>query len=388
MQKKILMGLFICSFISFTISNGLTPLLPVYTTSIGAKPAMTGYYLSLSCLMLAFGLLIGGWLADRYQRRKALLIVSGILTSPLLWLMGKTTDILLLSVVTIAAWFLIGIGGIQIWNLAGLFSNESERGKNFGIFASTGPLGAMIGGLLFGFIADKWGYSMMFSCISFLIIFWPAAGLLLEDKTVDRLHQKNNSLKKVILWKNKGYLLLLCATLIIGVAHVVAVLSRSLAMDNLGFSAAAISSTCVVAGLVGLPLPPFIGYVSDQLGRKPFLILCYLGCTLALIALALSDSLWHFWIAISLLTSGRAIANAVGSALVTDLIPDFSYGRGISMIGAMMLFSAIIGFSSTGLAVQKFGLIATLLVAAIFPFLAICFLIPIKPVLREVKNEI
>ena len=85
MQKKILMGLFICSFISFTISNGLTPLLPVYTTSIGAKPAMTGYYLSLSCLMLAFGLLIGGWLADRYQRRKALLIVSGILFNRLLY---------------------------------------------------------------------------------------------------------------------------------------------------------------------------------------------------------------------------------------------------------------------------------------------------------------
>ena len=81
--------------------------------------------------------------------------VSGILASPLIWLMGKTTDILLLSVFTIAAWFIIGIGGIQIWNLAGLFSNESERGKNFGIFASTGPLGAMIGGLLFGFIADK-----------------------------------------------------------------------------------------------------------------------------------------------------------------------------------------------------------------------------------------
>ena len=55
--------------------------------------------------------------------------------------------------------------------------------------------------------------------------------------------------------------------------HVVRMMGTSLAMSELGFEAAAISSTVAVTGAVVLPLPPPLGWLSDRLGRKRFLAL-------------------------------------------------------------------------------------------------------------------
>ncbi|UCC65329.1 MAG: hypothetical protein JSV36_09925, partial [Anaerolineae bacterium] len=75
MSKKQLLALFLCSLIIWTGGNGLSPLLPVYATQLGADPAMVGYYLSFSYLALASGTVVAGWLSDNVQHRKISLIV-------------------------------------------------------------------------------------------------------------------------------------------------------------------------------------------------------------------------------------------------------------------------------------------------------------------------
>jgi hypothetical protein len=110
--------------------------------------------------------------------------------------------------------------------------------------------------------------------------------------------------------------------------HVVRMMGTSLAMSELGFEAAAISSTVAVTGAVVLPLPPLLGWLSDRLGRKRFLALGYLMGTASLLASAASISLWHFWISACLGSVMSNVNNSVGSALVTDLVPRASLGRG------------------------------------------------------------
>jgi predicted MFS family arabinose efflux permease len=73
-----------------------------------------------------------------------------------------------------------------------------------------------------------------------------------------------------------------------------------------------------------------------------------------------------------------SVNNAVGSALVTDLVPEESLGRGMSLFGAMMWIGAIVGNASTGQVVQSFGAMSTFVVAAILPLIAIILLIPIR----------
>lgn len=378
MSKKQLFTLFLVSIVGFTVGNGLIPLLPVYATQLGAEPAVMGYYLSFSYLALATATVVGGWLSDKLQRRKSLLIVSGAVAIPVIWLMGRATNIWQLAVPTAIAWFLFGMGGAQIGILTGLFAEEAERGKVFGILALAGPLGSLIGGLTVGPMADRWGYPTMFAVLALFLTLWPLAGLLVEDKVVVRLQRDEASTAEKRAGLGGSFYLLFLASLAAAVAGFVSMLGRSLAMNELGFVATAISNTKAVSGAVALPLPLLMGWLSDRVGRKRSLVLGYLAGTAGLLVLAAAASLWHFWAVASLMAIRANVDRSVGSALVTDLVPPESLGRGMSLLSATTWMGGIIGFGGTGQVVQHLGMAPTFIMAAFLPLIAIVLLIPIR----------
>ena len=75
--------------------------------------------------------------------------------------------------------------------------------------------------------------------------------------------------------------------------------------------------------------------------------------------------------------------NAVESALVTDLVPRASLGRGLSLFGATTYVGGIIGYAVTGQAIEHLGTTATFLGGAFLPLIAILLLIPIREARRE-----
>jgi MFS family permease len=390
MSKKQLFALFLCSLVGWVVGNGLTPLLPVYATKLGAAPAVTGYYLSFSFLALAVGTLVGGWLSDKLQRRKALLVAASAMAVPALWLMGQATNVWHLAALTATVWLCAGMGVTQINILAGLFAGETERGRVFGILALTSPLGALAGGLATGPMADRWGYPTMFAVLSLFLGLWPLTGLLVEDKVVARIRRGEASTVEERPGLGRGFAFLLLASLAATVANFMGLLGRSLAMDDLGFVAAVISGTAAVGGAVTLPLPPLVGWLSDRVGRKRFLALCYLACAVGLSVLAASVSLWHFWVASSLLSVLSYAGSGVGSALVIDLVPQESLGRGISLFGATTWAGGIIGYAGAGHALQTLGMTPTFIAGVFLSLIAIALLIPIRrvePGLRPVRRR-
>ena len=154
-------------------------------------------------------------------------------------------------------------------------------------------------------------------------------------------------------------------------------------MDALGFSATAISSTVAISGVIALPLPPLIGWLSDRVGRKQCLTLCYLAGTMGMLILAMSASLWHFWIAIILLRLLASVNRAVGSALTTDLVPQALLGRGMSLFMATAWIGGVIGSFSTGYAVQHLGILSTCILGGLLSPIAIMLLIPIRQARQE-----
>jgi len=118
--------------------------------------------------------------------------------------------------------------------------------------------------------------------------------------------------------------------------------------------------------------------LSDRLGRKQFLVLCYLAGTVSLLILLVAASLWHFWVAISLLSVLWSVNGAVGPALVTDIVPRELLGRGMSLFSVTTWIGGVIGFAVTGYAVKNLGMPTTFILAALLPLTAITLLIPVR----------
>jgi MFS family permease len=302
---------------------------------------------------------------------------------PAIWLMGRATNMWYLTAFSVTWYFLAGLAIALISILTGLLAEESERGRVFSILALTSPMGALIGGFATGPIADRWGYPTMFAVLSLFGVLWPLTGLLLKDKVVAPVQHGDTVIVAEKPGLGGGFYLLFVASLAASVVTFVFMMGRSLAMNDLGLAAAAISSAAAIGGAATLPLPPLVGWLSDRAGRRRFLALGYLAGTVGLLCLAVSVSLWHFWVVSFLVSIVMPVNMGVGSALTTDLVPRESVGRGISLFSATNWVGGVIGYAGAGYAIQHVGLTATFVIGASLPLMAIVLLILIRVHRRE-----
>jgi MFS family permease len=374
LRKKQLLALFLCSLVPWTIGNGMTPLLPVYAARLEASPTVAGCQLSLSYVALAAGTVSAGWLSDKLRRRKALIIAGGLAGIPALWLMGQVRNIWALAAASAVWYFWAGMSVTLISILVGLLAEKNARGKIFGILALNSGLGSLIGGLAMGPIADRWGYPTMFLVLSLFGLLWPVIGLFLKDDVVAQAEGAGTKAAKPAVGLGQSFYFLFLASLAAMLGCYVFIMGRSLVMDGLGFGAADISTTSAISEVPILPLPLLLGWLSDRVGRKRFLILGFLSAMAGLLGLTVSTSLWHFWVSSTLITVSF-ITGAVGTALVTDLVPQEALGRGLSLFGATTWIAGTLGCAGAGYAVQHLGPVHTLVAGALLPLIAVVLLI-------------
>jgi MFS family permease len=360
------------------VGGGPLALIPAYAAQFGAQADLIGYYLAFAFSSVAVSTFVAGWLADRFQRRRPFLIAASVaLAGGALW-MGWVGDLRLLIVV-MALWFFAGgVGLTMIAILTGLLAGESERGRVFGIFEVSVSLGALIAGVTLGAVADRWGYRALFTALAGLGCLLPLIAWWMRDQSTTpaaRMEQPGTGgvhrLAGVVI-------ILLAARWLAAIAGYATQFATPVMMNALLLSATAVSLTSAVGGLISLPLPPLIGWMSDRLGRKPLLIGLMLVGAAGAALLAGSALDWQFWAVTGVLYIFQIAGRAVGSAFLADSVPPESLGRGLSFYGMMEWIGGIIGYGATGYAIQNLGAPTTLYIVAALPLLAAVMLSPIR----------
>jgi MFS family permease len=251
---------------------------------------------------------------------------------------------------------LAGAGTSLVNILAGLFSEKGQRGAVFGVLVLTASIGSITGGFLSGPLVDYWGYPAMFSVFSLVCILWPLSALFVRDKVVTENGQPELFTAGGDTKSPAGYPLILVASLFAGIALFIALLSRSLIMDGIGYPAAAISGVGGIASLLTLPVLPLIGKYSDLMERKPFLVGGYLVGILGLIVLGWLTSFFGFLSASVAVTIMISVNAALGAALVTDMVPAHSLGKAMSAFNSTIWVGGILGYAMTGFVIDNLGL--------------------------------
>ena len=376
MSRKQLFLLFISNVVPFTIGGSIMPLLPVYLARLGIDPAVSGIYLAVAFLALAGGSFLGGWLSDRFQRRRETIFMGALLGLPMIFMIGQVSHIAPLTILTVLVWFLGGMNVAMVNILAGLFAEPHERGRVFGIIGMGLSIGGVIGGTLSGAIVDRWGFGALFAFAASLELILMSVVWLLEDKRVEVTQESQQAgrlpFMTMTLW------LLFVANILANAANISTGLSRPLGMDGMGFSATAISSTNAVAGFVTIPLSLILGWASDRLGRKPVLLMAYSSLMLGGVILVLASSLWQFWIATALMTV-VATSLGVGTALVTDVTAPESLATAVSRYAATPFIGGAIGFGGSGLFIANFDIHTTFIAAVVVAGIAFFLLTLIGP---------
>jgi MFS family permease len=381
MQRKQLIALAICNMGVYVMGIMALSLLPVYAVQLGMDEGAIGILLALAFAALTAGSLSSGWFSDRFQRRKLTMIVACIIGVPATFLMGQVGSLLALTLVTLIMCFAAGIITAMVNILAGMYASPNERGRVFGILGTSIALANIVAGLASGAIVDRWGYAVLFDVTALVWLVSILGALFLSDTITTRLPVGQPKPAAVRL--SSAIWLLILANILISIPGFIGNLARPLIMNGLGFAASDISNTFTVSGLVSLPLPFLVGWLSDRTGRKQLLIAGYMLASLGMLVLIGALHPVQFWLSSSLIALAGGVGG-VASALVTDLAPPEALGTALARFSATPWIAAVVGYGVTGYVIQLLGVSSAMLIGAVLPVIAIFALLSIRKGARPV----
>jgi MFS family permease len=325
----------------------LYPILPVFLTdTLGAKPAVIGIIEGIATAGQNVVQGVSGWISDKFQRRKPIALVGYIvaaISKPFIGLSSTWMEVLAArSLDRLAA----GSRASPRDALVAGSARPEDRGKAFGLEGIGDNLGAFLGPII-TIVLITWLTVEMRSIFFLTVIPGLAAALMIllvhEARTpVGAKTTINLSFRHF----PAGYWKYLVVTAVFGLGNS----SNSfliLRMRDLGASLATTVLIYAFFNLVAALASYPAGYLADQLGRKPMLMISFVVFFLVYLGFGSVSSVSVVALLFILYGVFQGIYRAVGKTLATDFVAPEVRASGVgwfsATVGLSGLFASIVG---------------------------------------------
>ncbi|MBN3057505.1 MFS transporter [Pectobacterium brasiliense] len=343
---RVTLALFSAGLATFALLYFVQPLLPVLSQDFGISPATSSLSLSVSTVMLAFGLLFTGPLSDTIGR-KNVMVVSLMLAAICTVICAFMTS--WNGVLVMRAMMGLSLSGVAAVAMSYLSEeiHPSVLAFSMGLYISGNSIGGMSGRLVSGVLTDYFPWRVAIGTIGVLaliaaITFWR----ILPDSRHFRpgsLRPKTLLLNSKLHWRDAGLPLLFLEGFLLMGAFVTLfnyIGYRLLAPPYL-LSQAVVGLLSVVY-LTGSYSSPKAGALTARYGRGPVLSVATLLMLAGLGMTALS-SLFAIFSGMMLFTAGFFAAHSVASSWIGQRAR-----RAKGQASSMYLFSYYLGSSLAG----------------------------------------
>lgn len=372
--------IFILGWVSFftdVSSEMIYPLLPIFLTSVlGASATFLGLIEGVAETTASLLKLFSGWISDRWQKRKALVVFGYLLSSavrPLVAVVTSAGQVLIIR-------FLDRVGkGIRTSPRDALIADSTGKdvqGKAFGFQRAMDHMGAIIGSLLSFLLLSYFtkDYRIIFA-LAFVPAFCAVFILILG------VHEKANAplsavvtLRKINLRAfSSSFHIFLLAVIIFGLGNSSDAFLILRAQEK-GVGVAEIPALWMALHVVkSLSATPG-GIIADRWGRKKTIILGWLLYSAIYWGFAWSKSPETIWLLFTAYGLFYGLTEGAERALVTDLVPPSLRGTAFGLynfsIGLITLPASLL----MGFFWEKYGAPSAFIFCALLAILAVLVL--------------
>ncbi|MFW5406497.1 MFS transporter [Pectobacterium carotovorum] len=343
---RVTLALFSAGLATFALLYCVQPLLPVLSQDFGISPATSSLSLSVSTVMLAFGLLFTGPLSDTIGRKNVMVVslMLAAICTVICAFMTSWNGVLVMRAMTGLS--LSGVAAVAMSYLSEEI-HPSVLAFSMGLYISGNSIGGMSGRLVSGVLTDYFPWRVAIGTIGVLaliaaITFWR---ILPESRHFrpGSLRPKTLLLNSKLHWRDAGLPLLFLEGFLLMGAFVTLfnyIGYRLLAPPYL-LSQAVVGLLSVVY-LTGSYSSPKAGALTARYGRGPVLSIAILLMLAGLGMTALSP-LFAIFGGMMLFTAGFFAAHSVASSWIGQRAR-----RAKGQASSMYLFSYYLGSSLAG----------------------------------------
>lgn len=348
----------------------IIPIIPVYTSKLGASDSIIGLLFSCYAISLLITTPIWGILSDKIGRKIPIVIgLAGFAFSTLFFALASSLPMLFLARI------LQGISSAANWSpslaLLADYFDVDNRGKIMGLALTAMSVGSLVGAPVGGFLYDFGGYSFPFLIMAVIILIDFTAFLLLVRPPQ---HVKSEGLHIFKFLNNVNVLTIAAVVLIANCA--ISLLNPILPIyltETFKVSSTQIGLIFGAATLAYGIFTPIAGALSDRYNHASIMVSGLVCAAITFPLLVLSQSMWQEVLAFFLVGASIGIALSPTLPAIAKLVDDHEgdfYGIAYAIFDMFFGLGLIIGPLAGGILSDVAGVKLTIIYSG--AFLVLC----------------